>query len=65
MFETARDRAVAIERYRRTRPDVAEAIEQEFFWLIEDSVAELERLDFVVSTKRFSDLSWGILATVS
>lgn len=64
MFETAHDRVVAIERYRRTRPDVAEAIEQEFFWLIDESVAELERLDFVVSTRRFSDLSWGILATL-
>jgi hypothetical protein len=65
MFETAREHEVAIERYRRTRPDVAEAIEAEFFWLIDESLAELERLDFVVSTQRFSDLSWGILATAS
>jgi len=64
MFATARERDAAVERYRKTLPDVAEAIEAEFFWLIDEAVGELERLGFVVSTHRFSDLSWGILATL-
>jgi putative AdoMet-dependent methyltransferase len=64
-FATARERDAAVERYRKTLPDVAEAIEAEFFWLIDDAVGELERLGFIVSTQRFSDLSWGILAAIS
>jgi len=64
MFETAHERLVALERYRPTLPDVAQAIEEEFFWLVDESVAALQDLGFAVSTRRFSDLSWGILATL-
>jgi putative AdoMet-dependent methyltransferase len=64
MFESAQRRTDAIERYRSSAPDVADAIEEEFFWLLDDSVEALARLGFDVSTRRFSDLSWGLLATL-
>jgi putative AdoMet-dependent methyltransferase len=64
MFESAQRRTEALKRYRGPWPDVADAIEQEFFWLVDESIEALERLGFDVSTCRFSDLSWGILATL-
>ena len=42
--------------------DTAQAIAEEFFWLIDQAVAKLKSLGFQVKTKRFSDLSFGILA---
>ena len=60
MFESSRDREDAIERYRATAPDVAAAIEEEFFWLIDDATRALENLGFSLTKRRFSDLSWGI-----
>ncbi len=64
MFESERHRAQAIARYRDAWPDVAAAIEGEFFWVLDDCLACLERLGFAVATHRISDLSWGIRATV-
>jgi len=64
MFESARDRSHAIERYRTKWPDVAKAIEDEFFWVVDDCVGALRRSGFVVATHRVSDLSWGVLATL-
>ena len=64
MFESERDRANAIERYREGQPDVAAAIEDEFFWIVDDCVEALRRSGFAVATRRFSDLSWGVLATL-
>jgi SAM-dependent methyltransferase len=63
MFESERHRADAIRRYRAEWPDVAIAIEEEFFWILDDCVPALERLGFKVTTHRVSDLSWGVLAT--
>jgi len=40
----------------------ARAMEQEFFWLVDVAVTELEELGFQVRTKRFSDLSYGVVA---
>jgi putative AdoMet-dependent methyltransferase len=40
----------------------AQAIEEEFFWSIDTAKADLIELGFQVATKRFSDLSWGVLA---
>ena len=39
MFESERHRRDAIERYRSEWPDVAAAIEDEFFWIVDDCVA--------------------------
>ncbi len=64
MFQSERDRRDAIERYRNEWPDVAAAIEDEFFWIVDDCVAALQRSGFSVATRRISDLSWGVLATI-
>jgi putative AdoMet-dependent methyltransferase len=65
MFESAQARDQARRRYRDAGwIEVADAIDEEFFWLIDESVSELERLGFTVTTHRFSDLSWGICAAL-
>jgi putative AdoMet-dependent methyltransferase len=64
MFESERHRTDAIERYRREWPDVAAAIEHEFFWIVDDSLDALQRSGFSVAAYRVSDLSWGVLATL-
>ena len=64
MFESERHRTDAIERYRREWPDVAAAIEDEFFWIVDDCVDALQRSGFSVAAHRVSDLSWGVLATL-
>ena len=40
----------------------AQDIKEEFFWSIEQAVANLSQLGFLVKTRRFSDLSHGIVA---
>jgi putative AdoMet-dependent methyltransferase len=40
----------------------AQAISEEFFWLLDTAIGDLERLGFQVSTARFSDLSYGLVA---
>lgn len=40
----------------------AQAISEEFFWLLDLAIGDLERLGFQVSTARFSDLSYGVIA---
>jgi len=40
----------------------AQALSEEFFWSLELDVGDLERLGFQVSTARFSDLSYGVIA---
>ena len=40
----------------------AQALSEEFFWSLELDVQDLERLGFQVSTARFSDLSYGVIA---
>ena len=40
----------------------AKAIEEEFFWSIDAAKVNLIELGFQVETKRFSDLSWGVVA---
>jgi putative AdoMet-dependent methyltransferase len=40
----------------------AQALEEEFFWVIDVAIQDLSKLGFQVETKRFSDLSWGVVA---
>lgn len=62
MLECARVREEKIKEYRgRGYPDVAAAIEEEFFWHLEESVAAMEEIGFEVETKRFSDLAYGVV----
>ena len=41
---------------------LADEIEDEFFWDMEWSLRELESKGFRASERRFSELSWGIIA---
>jgi putative AdoMet-dependent methyltransferase len=45
--------------------DLAETIEDEFFWDLERATSALRRLGFAVRVRRFSELSWGVAAVVS
>jgi putative AdoMet-dependent methyltransferase len=40
----------------------AQALEEEFFWLIDVATQDLSELGFLVEAKRFSDLPWGVVA---
>jgi len=42
--------------------DLADDIDDEFFWNVETAVEKLQTLGFEVRTKQFSALSWGIAA---
>ena len=59
--EIERDRILNVHR-RTGREALAAEIEDEFFWLLDRRVADLENLGFDVKTRRFSALSWGIAA---
>jgi len=65
MFESGAHREGALRRYRPSQPDVAEAIEQEFFWFVDDATTALTQLGFRVESRQFSDLSWGIAAVLA
>ena len=41
-----------------------EALSDEFFWLLDPSIQKLEELGFKAEVKRFSDLSYGVLAAL-
>ena len=63
LLESVDDMQPAIDRYKsKGRHGVANAIEEEFFWYLDDSVRQLREIGFAVDTRRFSDLSFGILA---
>jgi cyclopropane fatty-acyl-phospholipid synthase-like methyltransferase len=40
----------------------AQGISEEFFWLLDTAISDLKGLGFQVSTARFSDLSYGLVA---
>lgn len=63
MFKNKLDRAAVINRYSNSYPDLVKDAEDEFFWDLETAEPELIRKGFNVSLKKFSDLSWGLLAT--
>ncbi len=52
----------ARERVLTELPEVREAVEDEFFWDVAESVGWLEELGLRVEVRRFSALSWGICA---
>ena len=63
MVRNQSDRATKIKQFV-TAGDraTAEAIRDEFFWLLDDVVVQFEALGFEVRTKQFSDLTFGIVA---
>lgn len=63
MIESAAALQSTILRYRKSGHEVvAEALEEEFFWHLRESIDELESVGFSVEWKKFSDLSYGIVA---
>jgi putative AdoMet-dependent methyltransferase len=63
MVQNQEEKSARIHEYL-SKGDVktAQALEEEFFWLIDVAVRDLIELGFRVATNRFSDLSWGIVA---
>lgn len=63
MFRNALERKRVLDDYRSTgHKGLAAEIEDEFFWLLDRRVDDLESLGFVVQTRQFSELSWGVTA---
>jgi len=63
MLENAAQGAFKATHYHAAgEAEVAESIEEEFFWLLDACVADLEEIGFKVTVKRFSALSFGVLA---
>jgi putative AdoMet-dependent methyltransferase len=64
MFESADVRGELLDDYRKTgRGELADDVEDEFFWDVSTAVAGLEALGLEVETRRFSELGWGIRGT--
>src|ERR1700730_11797590 len=63
MLQNQKQKVSKIQEYL-TKGDAktAQAIEEEFFWSVDTAKADLIELGFQVETKRFSDLSWGVVA---
>jgi putative AdoMet-dependent methyltransferase len=63
MLQNQKQKVSKIQEYL-TKGDAktAQAIEEEFFWPVDTAKADLIELGFQVETKRFSDLSWGVVA---
>jgi putative AdoMet-dependent methyltransferase len=65
MLENAGERVTKAVAYRtKGDTETAEAIETEFFWVIDTAVTQLRKIGFTVAVKRFTDLSFGIAARV-
>ena len=63
MLQNQEEKAVKIQEYLRENDEkTALAIEEEFFWSIDAAIRDLIELGFQVDTRRFSDLSWGVVA---
>ena len=63
MLQNQAEKASKIQEYL-TKGDAktAQAIDEEFFWSIDTARLDLNELGFQLETKRFSDLSWGVVA---
>jgi putative AdoMet-dependent methyltransferase len=63
MLQRGSEKQKKIQEYLAKRDKAtAQAISEEFFWSLDIAVSDLERLGFNVSTARFSDLSYGLVA---
>jgi putative AdoMet-dependent methyltransferase len=63
MLQNQEEKSARIREYlTKSDAKTAQAIEEEFFWPIDTAVRDLIELGFRVATKRFSDLSWGVVA---
>ncbi len=64
MFGNAAERERLLAKYAQD-DSVAGAMREEFFWDLASAVSTLERLGFASETRRFSDLSWGVAASLA
>lgn len=63
MVENAKARGDKIAEYQnKGNTSVVEALNEEFFWHLEESIEHLQQLGFKIKRERFSDLSFGIAA---
>jgi hypothetical protein len=63
MVKNKEENALKIQQYLANGDTkTAEDLREEFFWSIEAAVVALCEPGFRVETRRFSDLSWGIVA---
>jgi putative AdoMet-dependent methyltransferase len=63
MFENQNKRDAYLEQCRRSgQAELADDIEDEFFWNVELALKGLQALGLEVETRQFSALSWGIVA---
>lgn len=63
MFENREKRATYLANCRRSgQEQLAQDIEDEFFWDVEQSLHQLQALGFAVQAQQFSALSWGLAA---
>jgi putative AdoMet-dependent methyltransferase len=63
MLPNREEKAAKIQEYLLSGDTkTAQALQEEFFWPIDVTLRDLTELGFQVETKRFSDLSHGILA---
>ena len=65
-FASPEHRAKALEELREQGHDEAvEAVQDEFFWNLQDTAAVARDLDLKIETRQFSLLSWGLVAQLS
>lgn len=63
MMQKGSEKQKKIEEYLANGdPATVQAIREEFFWSLDIAIGDLKRLGFKVSTARFSDLSYGVVA---
>jgi hypothetical protein len=63
MFENREKRDAYLAHCRRSgQEELAQDIEDEFFWDVEQALGQLQDLGFAVQVKQFSALSWGLAA---
>lgn len=63
MFESRATEAALLAGYEQSgRQALSESIRDEFFWFVDECVEQLVDLGFTVTQRRFSELSWGIVA---
>lgn len=63
MFESTEAETAICDAYARTGDqELVDDIRDEFFWYLDVTTRQLGELGFEVSTRRFSELSWGVIA---
>ena len=62
MYQDAGDKGKLLKRYRENWQSVVDGLTEEFFWDISKAIPAIRSAGYEVTLRRFSDLSWGVLA---